>query len=468
MTFSSLTFLFLFFPVAFLLYALVRNHRARNALLAGASLVFYAYGEPVAVLIMLASIALNYLCGRGAAGTKWARPAVLLAVLVNIGLLAAYKYTGFLVEILNGVLRLSLPVPQIRLPIGISFFTFQGISYVIDVYRNRENVQKNPFSVLLYISFFPQLIAGPIVRYADIAAQIREREFSLDRVCRGVRRFLLGLAKKVLLANQMGLVADQVFSSGGGQLSAGAAWLGAVCYTLQIYFDFCGYSDMAIGLGCVFGFDFRENFNYPYIAGSLQDFWRRWHISLSTWFREYVYIPLGGNRKGKARTVLNKWTVFFLTGLWHGANFTFILWGLWHGLWQMLETWQVVPTKKKWFRPLGHLYTLLVVITGFVMFRADSLAQGFGVLGAMFRPAAGSAAAVSEILALCSPQFFLSLGFALLLSTPVFRVLRQRVEERGGAALWHSAAYAGSLLLFALSVLSLASGGYNPFIYFRF
>ena len=468
MTFSSLTFLFIFFPVVFLLYAVIRHHTARNVLLAAASLVFYAFGEPVAVMIMLISIALNYVCGLGAAGTKWAKPAVFLAVLVNIGLLAAYKYTGFFTEILNAVFRLSIPVPRIRLPIGISFFTFQGLSYVIDVYRDKKNVQKNLFSVLLYICFFPQLIAGPIVRYADIAAQIREREFSLDRVSRGVCRFLFGLAKKVLIANQMGLIADKVFSFGGGQLSTGAAWIGAVCYTLQIFFDFCGYSDMAIGLGCIFGFDYRENFNYPYIAGSLQDFWRRWHISLSTWFREYVYIPLGGNRKGKARTVLNKWTVFFLTGLWHGANFTFIFWGLWHGLWQMLETWQVVPTKKKWFRPLGHLYTLLVVITGFVMFRADSLARGFGVLGAMFRPAAGSAAAVSEILALLSPQFFLSLGFALLLSTPVFRDLRQRVEERGGAALWHSAAYAGSLLLFALSVLSLASGGYNPFIYFRF
>ena len=468
MTFSSLTFLYLFFPVTFLLYALIRNNTARNVILAAASLVFYAFGEPVAVMIMLISIVLNYLFGLGASGGKWDRLAVVLAVILNIGLLAFYKYTGFLVEILNEISGLSLPVPRIRLPIGISFFTFQGLSYVIDVYREKSNVQKNLFSVLLYISFFPQLIAGPIVRYSDIAAQIRAREFSLDRICRGVCRFLFGLAKKVLIANQMGLIADKVFSFAPGQLSTGTAWLGAVCYTLQIFFDFCGYSDMAIGLGCVFGFDFRENFNYPFIAGSIQEFWRRWHISLSTWFKEYVYIPLGGNRKGNARTMLNKWIVFFLTGLWHGANFTFILWGLWHGLWQMLETYQIVPTKKKWFRPLGHVYTLLVVVIGFVLFRADTLTQGFGVIGAMFAPAAGASAAVSEILTLISPLTLLIFGFALLLSTPVFRVLRQMAERSGKIIPYQYAACIGSLALFALSVLSLVSSSYNPFIYFRF
>ncbi len=468
MTFSSLTFLFLFFPVTFLLYALIRNPTARNILLAAASLVFYAFGEPAAVIIMLISILLNYLFGIGASGTKWDKAAVLLAALLNIGLLAAYKYTGFLVEIWNGVTRMSVPVPRIRLPIGISFFTFQGLSYVIDVYRDKKNVQRNLFSVLLYISFFPQLIAGPIVRYSDVAAQIRRREFSLERIGRGVCRFLFGLAKKTLIANQMGLIADRAFSLAPGQLSTGAAWLGAVCYTLQIFFDFCGYSDMAIGLGCIFGFDFKENFNYPLVAGSIQDFWRRWHISLSAWFREYVYIPLGGNRRGKARTMLNKWIVFFLTGLWHGASFTFILWGLWNGLWQMLETYQIVPTKKKWFRPLGHVYTLLVVVLGFVLFRADTLSQGFGVLGAMFSPSVGDPAACASFFALFSPAAILSFLFALLLSTPVFRLLRQKAEKAGCAEVYNYASCAGSLLLFALSALSLVSGSYNPFIYFRF
>ena len=468
MTFSSLTFLFVFFPVTFLLYALIRNHTARNFILAAASLVFYAFGEPVAVMIMLISIVLNYLFGRGAAGTKWDKPAVVLAVVLNIGLLFAYKYTGFFTEILNAVFRLSIPVPQIRLPIGISFFTFQGLSYVIDVYRDKKNVQKNLFSVLLYISFFPQLIAGPIVRYSDIAAQIQEREFSFDRISRGVCRFLFGLAKKVLLANQMGLLADKVFSFGGGQLATGTAWIGAVCYTLQIFFDFCGYSDMAIGLGCVFGFDFKENFNYPFISGSIQEFWRRWHISLSTWFKEYVYIPLGGNRKGRTRTTLNKWIVFFLTGLWHGASFTFILWGLWHGLWQMLETWQLIPTGKKWFRIPGHLYAMLVVVLGFVLFRADTVGQALAVIGAMFSPAAGAPAANRELLRLLSPAFLLSLGFALLLSAPVFPRLRQLAERGGHAEAFETGASLVSLLLFGLSVLSLVSGGYNPFIYFRF
>jgi alginate O-acetyltransferase complex protein AlgI len=363
---------------------------------------------------------------------------------------------------------MPLKIWGIALPIGISFFTFQGLSYVIDVYRDKKNVQRNLFSVLLYISFFPQLIAGPIVRYSDIAAQLDRREFSIDRISRGICRFLFGLAKKVLIANQMGLIADRVFSCSSGQLGTAAAWLGAVCYTLQIFFDFCGYSDMAIGLGCVFGFDFRENFNYPFISGSIREFWRRWHISLSTWFKEYVYIPLGGNRKGKTRTTINKWIVFFLTGLWHGASFTFILWGLWHGLWQMLETWQIVPTKKKWFRPIGHVYTMLVVIIGFVMFRADTLSQGFDVLSAMFRPQEGSFTQNAELLSLLSPVFWIAFSFALLLSTPVFRVLREKSKSTGRLTAYNCAACAGSLVLFALSVLSLASDSYNPFIYFRF
>ena len=468
MTFSSLTFLFIFFPVTFLLYAVIRNHTARNIILAAASLIFYAFGEPVAVMIMLISILLNYLFGLAAADPRWDKAGVLLAVLLNIGMLAAYKYTGFFVEILNGALHLSIPVPRIRLPIGISFFTFQGLSYVIDVYRNKKYVQKNLFSVLLYISFFPQLIAGPIVRYADIAEQIQSREFNADRISRGIRRFLYGLAKKVLIANQMGLLADQVFSLASGQVSTAAAWIGAICYTLQIFFDFCGYSDMAIGLGCIFGFDFRENFNYPFIASSIQEFWRRWHISLSTWFKEYVYIPLGGNRKGKVRTTLNKWIVFFLTGLWHGASFTFILWGLWHGLWQMLETYQIIPTKKRWFKPIGHIYTLLVVVIGFVFFRADTLGQGASIVRAMFYPTAGIASASAEVFALCAPSAILSFGFALLLSTPVFQVLRTKSAAKGLGNAYDTGAYVASLLLFVLSVLTLAASSYNPFIYFRF
>ncbi|MBR6044583.1 MAG: MBOAT family protein [Ruminococcus sp.] len=468
MTFSSVIFLFIFFPVTFLLYAIIPNLTARNVILAAASLVFYAFGEPFAVMLMVLSIIFNYIFGRLASGDKHAKKAVFFAVLVNIGLLIGYKYTGFFAETFNSITGLSIPVPNIRLPIGISFFTFQGLSYVIDVYRDKKLVQKSLFSVLLYISFFPQLIAGPIVRYEDIAKQLREREFSSDRVARGIKRFIFGLGKKVLIANQMGFVADTVFSYSPDQVGMLPSWVGAVCYTLQIFFDFSGYSDMAIGLGCVFGFDFRENFNYPFISASIQDFWRRWHISLSTWFKEYVYIPLGGNRKGKARTTLNKLLVFFLTGFWHGANFTFIVWGMLHGACQMLETYQVIPTKKKWFRPFGHVYTMLVVILAFVLFRADTLTQGFGLIGNMFSGASGNAAANAEILSCFSMMFVIGLIFAVILSTPVCRVIGGKMAGTKAAGAYEYLTYAGSLVIFALCILSLISSKYNPFIYFRF
>ncbi len=468
MTFSSVVFLFIFFPAVFLLYAVCPQKTMRNIILAAASLVFYAFGEPVAVMIMIVSIIFNYIFGRAAAGEKHGKLAVFLAVLLNIGLLIAYKYTGFFAQTFNDITGLSIPVPNIRLPIGISFFTFQGLSYVIDVYRDKESVQKNLFSVLLYISFFPQLIAGPIVRYQDISKQLGEREFSADRVSRGVNRFILGLGKKVLIANQMGLIADSVFSYDPSDVGMFPSWVGAVCYTLQIFFDFSGYSDMAIGLGCVFGFDFKENFNYPFISPSIQEFWRRWHISLSTWFKEYVYIPLGGNRKGKVRTTVNKLIVFFLTGFWHGANFTFIVWGMIHGLCQMLETYQIIPTKKKWFKPLGHIYTMLVVVLAFVLFRADTLTQGFSLIGNMFSGASGDAAVNAEILSNLSQLVVLSFIFAIILSMPVFRVIRTKVSETKCAAAYDYAAYTGSLLIFGLCILSLVSSSYNPFIYFRF
>ena len=459
----------MFLPITFILYALIKNLKARNAILIIASLIFYAYGEPVAVMIMVISIILNYFFGRLASGEgKGSKTAVFLAVVLNIGLLIAYKYTGFFAEIFNNVTGLSIPVPKIRLPIGISFFTFQGLSYVIDVYRDKKSVQKNLFSVMLYIAFFPQLIAGPIVRYEDIAKQLHEREFSLDRAERGLRRFIQGLAKKVLIANQMGFIADTVFGFSPDTIGAGPAWIGAVCYTMQIFFDFSGYSDMAIGLGCIFGFDFRENFNYPFISGSIQEFWRRWHISLSTWFKEYVYIPMGGNRKGNLRTTLNKLFVFFLTGFWHGANFTFIVWGMIHGICQMLETYQIIPTKKKWFKPIGHVYTMLVVILAFVLFRADSLTQGFGMIGAMFTFAAGDAAVDAKILSCVTALFIVSFIFAVVLSAPVFPALEKKAMASKYKKPYIYTAHVVSILLFLLSILSLVSSKYNPFIYFRF
>ena len=469
MTFSSVVFLFIFFPVTFLLYAIIKNTTFRNIILMIASIVFYAFGEPVAVVIMIISIILNYLFGRAASTDKSsAKLAVFLAVLLNIGLLIAYKYTGFFAELINDVTGIGIPVPQIRLPIGISFFTFQGLSYVIDVYRDKKLVQKNFFSVLLYIAFFPQLIAGPIVRYQDIATQINQREFSVDRVSRGMYRFIFGLGKKVLIANQMGFVADTVFNSDPNAVGMLPAWVGAICYTLQIFFDFSGYSDMAIGLGCIFGFDFLENFNYPFIASSIQEFWRRWHISLSTWFKEYVYIPLGGNRKGKVRTTLNKLIVFFLTGFWHGANFTFIVWGMIHGLFQMLETYQIVPTKKKWFKPIGHIYAMLVVTLAFVIFRADTLTQAFTILGHMFNGAAGDPAVNSTIYSTLSLLVVIAFVFAILLSMPTFKVLGEKLSKSKMGDSYKYASYIMTLIIFLLCILSLISSKYNPFIYFRF
>ncbi|MBQ8912811.1 MAG: MBOAT family protein [Lachnospiraceae bacterium] len=468
MTFSSVVFLFMFLPVTFLLYALIRQKTIRNIILVIASLFFYAFGEPVAVIIMIISIIFNYIFGLIASGKKHDKLAVFWGVIVNIGLLIAYKYTGFFATIINDVTGLSIPVPHIRLPIGISFFTFQGLSYVIDVYRNKNLVQKNFFYVLLYISFFPQLIAGPIVRYEDIAKQIEEREFNIDRVSRGICRFIFGLGKKVLIANQMGFVADTVFGFAPSSLSVGSAWLGAVCYTFQIFFDFSGYSDMAIGLGCMFGFDFRENFNYPFIAPNIQNFWGRWHISLSSWFKEYVYIPMGGSEGSRAKTTFNKFFIFFLSGFWHGANFTFIVWGLIHGFCQMLETYQIIPTKKKWFKPFGHIYTMLVVILAFVIFRSDTLTQGFGMIKAMFTATSTDAAVNAKIMSCVSLLFVISLIFAIILSTPVFKVIKEKVSKTRYAVPGSYIAYIGSILIFVLAVLSLVTSGYNPFIYFRF
>ena len=473
MVFSSLTFLCIFLPAVFLLYTAIPNLKARNILLIIASLAFYAYGEIVYVLLMIFSSVLNYFCARWVArGEGHNKPALVTAVVVNLGILGVFKYAGMLVGTVNGLTGLSIPVPQIALPIGISFFTFQALSYVIDVYRGTVDVQKNYLNILLYISFFSQLIAGPIVKYRDINERIADRHQDIDKIARGLRRFICGLAKKVLIANTMGGAADLLFSQEVGSLSLPAAWLGAVAYLFQIYYDFSGYSDMAIGLGLMFGFEFKENFNYPYGAVSVKDFWRRWHISLSTWFKEYLYIPLGGNRKGRGRAALNRLIVFFLTGLWHGANWTFVLWGLWHGLFLLLE--EYVPVMKKLPRALGHIYTLLAVTLGFVLFRADTIGYGFGYIGRMF--AGGfDAASLSTALGQLTPWFLMILAAAILGCAPI-RPLADRLRAKlyGGDTLT-AGLTAVQACLYALAfaglffcILRLAPGGYNPFIYFRF
>ena len=475
MVFSSLEFLCVFLPAVFILYTLIPSIRAKNALLIIASLLFYAYGEALYVFLMIASSVLNYLCAlwtsKGEA--KQRKAAIVIAVILNLSILGVFKYAGFFVSSLNSVASLSIPVPQIALPIGISFFTFQALSYVIDVYRGTVEVQKNYFKVLLYICFFPQLIAGPIVKYRDINEQISQRTQTMEKTALGLRRFVCGLAKKVLIANTMGLVPDVFFDNELKLLSLPGAWLGIIAYIFQIYYDFSGYSDMAIGLGHMFGFDFKENFNYPYGSSSIKEFWRRWHISLSTWFKEYLYIPLGGNRKGKARAAVNRLLVFFCTGLWHGASWTFVLWGLWHGFFLLLE--EYIPPMKKMPRILGHIYTMLVVILGFVLFRADSISFAGGYIVRMFSLKGLCDTTLSLAAEQLTPWFVFILIAAVIGCAPI-RPLSQKLHNAFyGTAELTKGLKVAQILLYTLAfaglcicILRLSPGNYNPFIYFRF
>lgn len=467
MVFSSLTFLCVFFPAVFLLYYLLPSMPAKNTLLIISSLLFYAYGEPVYVLLMAGSASLNYLYGLwiGRAGKK--KPVLALAVGTNFLILGIFKYADMLIDTCNRLTGAQIPLIRVSLPIGISFFTFQALSYLIDVYRGQVKAQKNYAHMLLYISFFPQLIAGPIVKYHDIERQISNRTFDLEQTAEGFRRFIVGLSKKVLLSNTAALAADAVFAAELAQVGALAAWIGAVSYLFQIYFDFSGYSDMAIGLGRMFGFTFQENFNYPYISCSVQEFWRRWHISLSTWFKEYLYIPLGGNRKGRVRTYVNKLFVFFCTGLWHGADWTFVIWGLYHGLFLLLEG--ILPVKKL-PRALGHVYTMLVVCAGFVIFRADTLSQGAALIGKMFTGLPSGRDTMGFALQQINPLLVLVLVICLFASCPL-KSLRSRLPGRWEkilARVGNPSAYVCSIALLVLCMLSLSGGTYNPFIYFRF
>lgn len=455
MVFSSCIFLFL--PVTYLLYWLCPRLKVKNAVLVLASLFFYAFGEPVYILLMIGSILVNYVLARLiAARQQGGRGILALAVLFHIGMLVVFKYSALLVETAGRLSGIQLQVPDIALPIGISFYTFQALSYCIDVYRDRSIVQKNVWKLMLYISFFPQLIAGPIVKYHDIEAQLSDRHVTIEDTAAGIQRFICGMGKKLLIANVMAYIVDTLYTT---QINfCLTAWIVAVCYIFQIYFDFRGYSDMAIGLGRMFGFTFQENFNYPYISRSIQEFWRRWHISLSTWFKEYLYIPLGGNRKGEGRTMVNKLIVFMATGIWHGANWTFLVWGLFHGLFITLEYKNLIPLKNKVF---AHIYTMLVVICGFVIFRADTIGQAAHILGAMFTGFHADAAELMLIAKLLTPYNLVCIVAAFVLSAPVSRRLSGRFKN-------HTVVYAASLLLLFLCIMNLAASSYNPFIYFRF
>ena len=474
MVFSSAIFLFAFLPAVFIIYRLLPGIRSRNVFLALSSLVFYAFGQLVYLPLFLASILINYISGLLLSGKfRRSRLILTLAVVLNLGILCVFKYTDFLIGNINSLFGTAIPLTGIVLPIGISFFTFQGLSYTIDVYREPECGTRDFTKLLLYISFFPQLIAGPIVKYHDVAAQIDSRRCTRDETEAGIRRFIVGLAKKVLISNAAGYVVDKVFSDclyAAGGLDWRLAWLTGICYTLQIYFDFSGYSDMAIGLGHMFGFTFKENFDFPYASTSMTEFWRRWHISLSTWFKEYLYIPLGGNRRGRWRTALNRLIVFFCTGIWHGANWTFVVWGLCHGALTSLENLGVIPVKRLQESRVGQImcrvYTLLSVMLLFVVFRAASLGEAARVIGAMF---SGVQTAEGSYMLhyLLTPLFCVTLVAAILFSGSLIPRLRAKIGEPVSAVRVISAELL-CLLLFALSVFSLARGGFNPFIYFQF
>ncbi len=473
MVFSSTVFLFIFFPVTYLLYLIIPSIKIKNILLIITSLLFYAFGEPVTVFLMIFSVAVNYGFGIAISGSKGTgKPILVLSVIFNLTILCIFKYTGFLIETVNSVLPLNIPVPPIRLPIGISFFTFQILSYVIDVYKDKSLVQKKFLNVLLYISLFPQLIAGPIVKYYDISQQIENRTITAEKTAYGLRRFICGLSKKILIANSVGSVADSMFALSGDDLSALTCWLGGIAYTIQIYFDFSGYSDMAIGLGRMLGFTFKENFNYPYTSDSVQEFWRRWHISISSWFKEYLYIPLGGNRKGKLRTAINRIIVFFFTGLWHGANMTFVVWGLIHGMFLMLESYKVIPLEKIKFKPIKHLYTMIVVVVTFVIFRADNLTQAFSFIAGMFGGFNITASSKSLFFEQLTPYFIFTLTLGIIFSMPVVKTIGKKLNAVSKSTAAKTAvecsSYILTLVLLFLCIVTLASSTFNPFIYLQF
>ena len=454
-----------FLPITLLLYFLIpeRFLKVRNLWLLIASLIFYAWGEPKYIAVMAFSILFNYVMGRIVAKS---RPLLILCIAGNLAILGFFKYTDFVIETVNAVSGGGLGLLNIALPIGISFYTFQTMSYIIDVYRGKVLPQRDFIAFAAYVTLFPQLIAGPIVRYSDVAEMLVGRKTNLDQIAEGVRRFIVGFGKKVLLANQVYVIWNEITLMPVSEISTAAAWLGALAFTFQIYFDFSGYSDMAIGLGKIFGFDNLENFNYPYISRSITEFWRRWHMSLSSWFKEYVYIPLGGNRRGTARTYVNLWTVFLLTGIWHGAGWTFIFWGIYHGFFNVLERCFLGKwLKQEKFRPLAHIYAVFVVLIGWIFFRADTIGQAFSFIRYMFVP--HSAVVLME--RYMNRKLWIFLAAALLACGPVqwfWMKWKGRVLAQDGSVTVTS--WIGYMAILWFSILLLVNNTYNPFIYFRF
>ena len=467
MLFSTMTFVFMFLPIVLVLY-LVTKKELHNPILLISSIIFYAWGEPKYLAIMLLTILINWLGAIGVDKFKNHKKLVLaLTIIANLGFLIYFKYFNFLIDNCNNIFHSHIDPLNIVMPIGISFYTFQALSYVVDVYRGDCNVQKDIYKLALYICLFPQLIAGPIVKYHDVAEQIDSREVNFEKVDLGVKRFIIGLSKKMLIANTMGAIADKIFIQNPDTFSPLIAWIGSIAYTFQLYFDFSGYSDMAIGLGLIFGFKFLENFNYPYISKSITEFWRRWHISLSTWFKEYVYIPLGGNRKGKFKTLRNLGIVFLLTGIWHGAAWNFVVWGIWHGFFIIIE--KIINIKEfeqkhtqKWVRFLQHIYCIFAFLIGWVMFRSETMSYAWQYIKNMF-----GLVRVHDIsygMGYYIDNFEIIIFVcAILCSMPLFNKMLE-VKNKFGRTLiniW-------LLILFILSAATIASSTYNPFIYFRF
>ena len=473
MVFSSSVFLMSFLPLTLLAYFIVpaRFIGARNGVLLAASLIFYGWGEPKYILIMLFSIVFNYVCGLIIGknieinNKHRAKPMLIFCVFGNLALLGFFKYTDFVLETVNRLTEAGFILPGIALPIGISFYTFQTMSYVIDVYRQKVKPQRDLVAFGAYVTLFPQLIAGPIVRYSDVAVMLVGRRTNMEQAAEGVRRFIIGFGKKVLLANQIYILWREL--SAMESLSMAAAWLGAAAFTFQIYFDFSGYSDMAIGLGKILGFDYLENFNYPYISRSITEFWRRWHMSLSSWFREYVYIPLGGNRKGLSHQLLNISVVWALTGLWHGASWNFVIWGVYYGIILIIEKLGLLRILEKLPAAIGHIYSLIIIVIGWVIFAVDDLGDAAHYIGMMF----GSAEKIADDAFIYFFESRIWLLIACVIgSTPLPKMVCTAAAEilKDKEILLSVIETVLFMGIFILSMAFLVSGSYNPFLYFRF
>ena len=465
MLFSSIPFLYYFLPIVLIVYAITPKV-LKNTVLLVSSLVFYAWGEPIYVFLMIATVGLGYILGlliEKFKNTVWSKIFLILSVTSSLGALGYFKYADFFITNFNLITGLSVPLLRLVLPIGISFYTFQILSYTIDVYRGDVKAQRNPINLGAYVALFPQLIAGPIVRYSHIETQLTARTHSFEKTADGIRRFIIGLSKKIILANTLGELSDAFMSS--GDKSVLFFWLFAICYMLQIYFDFSGYSDMAIGLGKLLGFEFMENFNYPFISSSITEFWRRWHISLGSWFRDYVYIPLGGNRVGKLRLLFNIFVVWFLTGFWHGAEWNFIIWGLYFGILLTVEKFFVLKHLEK-HQILSHIYVLFLVAISFVIFSANNLTDAITYVGGMF--------GVNVPFVSAEWLYYLkNYGFVIIIaaisSTPLPKILISKLSKNTDfAKLWAVVEIILLVCLLLISTAYLVDGSFNPFLYFRF